>query len=766
MNGRIAGGVIAADRMGAPFSASAVLLSSPTGVDSQLTSSPSVTWSGTTVSQGRGMTHLDHGRPWRWLDMYYSVSSEELIGIDLEPVTLNEVELTCVEEIPGRGCDFTTGFFTAGRAVGADTLFVTKPASLGMTPTSPLPVRGGGSPILRFQPRSAGGLSFSVAASSGLYNAVGGDVWGLEAKPSIPGTPLSCAGGLSCRSGDTVQPIAVNSNEHVKVDLRLDTLYYYQPPAILLGARVTGGRVYLSAPPEAEVERLIPIDEEVKAELHIWNGPDICPAEVELFAAHDPNQTTLLRFPINPDAGIQSVSVLADDVVDRIVPIGQAVQFSVSAVAPACTTLAYEWDFGDDTTSTEKDPTHTYTTTGIYKPRVRVSCGSCPSSTVDAFADVGVFSIKMTSPSGDPTSADPEEIENSEFVFSGAGGVLKIPVAAEIEPSSLGSRVGENLRWRFDNGSRPDAIPAGSALSWDATWPTDASAGRGARNVARLNGYPQNNADFGRRLIQLEYVDAGEAVWSQTQTIELFFSKDDVASGRGVPNWFFYWGQVLPSTVSREYRKIPPTLASYGQFPAMVWWRYGRTFAYSKNEVRVFRPAAGQSRAIACAGIPVLTGIDLFISTLRHEKRHVEQMRSADGLVSTGSDGPWLNGWSWNGAHNHWAVGEDGVPGAPGDDNGFPGDDDLLLLDGPGELGANCLVGGVLTPSCADVPLFHLADPYQTWPQVWGQLPGGCEDENLIERDAYNHDLKNDKGYLASDWAAPGKQYRTEAYDD
>src|SRR5690606_24643781 len=99
------------------------------------------------------------------------------------------------------------------------------------------------------------------------------------------------------------------------------------PPPMLLGARVTTGRAYLSPPPEGALERTLSVDEELESELHIWNGPEVCPAEVELFAAHDPNEMTILRFPINRQAGIQSVTALVDGTTDRLVRVGQDVQF-------------------------------------------------------------------------------------------------------------------------------------------------------------------------------------------------------------------------------------------------------------------------------------------------------------------------------------------------------------------------------------------------------------------------------------------------------
>ncbi|MGI9601862.1 MAG: PQQ-dependent sugar dehydrogenase [Acidimicrobiales bacterium] len=52
-----------------------------------------------------------------------------------------------------------------------------------------------------------------------------------------------------------------------------------------------------------------------------------------------------------------------------------AVQFSASANDPDGDAISYDWDFGDGASSTQRNPSHTYTSEGTYQAQLRVTAG-------------------------------------------------------------------------------------------------------------------------------------------------------------------------------------------------------------------------------------------------------------------------------------------------------------------------------------------------------------------------------------------------------
>ena len=69
---------------------------------------------------------------------------------------------------------------------------------------------------------------------------------------------------------------------------------------------------------------------------------------------------------------IQNLAPTAHSINDQFVSVGLPVSFSGSGSDPEGDSISYEWDFGDNETSTEQAPTHTYADDGTYTVSFRV----------------------------------------------------------------------------------------------------------------------------------------------------------------------------------------------------------------------------------------------------------------------------------------------------------------------------------------------------------------------------------------------------------
>ena len=68
---------------------------------------------------------------------------------------------------------------------------------------------------------------------------------------------------------------------------------------------------------------------------------------------------------------------------------GQTIQFIDESTDPDGQIMSWEWDFGDGTTSTERNPTHTYETPGTYKVKLQVVDDDGASDMVEQEVNVG-----------------------------------------------------------------------------------------------------------------------------------------------------------------------------------------------------------------------------------------------------------------------------------------------------------------------------------------------------------------------------------------
>jgi hypothetical protein len=357
-----------------------------------------------------------------------------------------------------------------------------------------------------------------------------------------------------------------------------------------------------------------------------------------------------------------------------------------------------------------------------------------------------VAKVTIEKPTGDPVAAGSAD---NEFTYTGAAGEATIPVRAKIEPASAAGELSDKIRWSLVT------VPAGSTLSWNATWPGDTTKGRGATTNAKLTGLPNSNSQFGPRTVQMELVlDSGVAT-TETANIELFFERDAIASGSTAPNWFRFWLEAIGGRANTSYRGAG---TNFGEAPGMLRWSY--TTARDKTAIDIFDLARTADPGDACTtgGLKATTGIDTFEDTVRHENHHTVQIANADAVVGIVANTAWRFGWSWDISvpHNHWTVGPDGQPGVAGVDDDGDGTVDNHVLTGSGELGSG-----------DDVNLTDTGDPVLAWPKAFGPLPPLCWAGGFaIEDAAYDQEPDNEDSRANVDWANPGKQHRTISATD
>lgn len=80
------------------------------------------------------------------------------------------------------------------------------------------------------------------------------------------------------------------------------------------------------------------------------------------------------------DCGLRKPTVSASRAPTDSVKTGEAVMFTAAAADADGDTLTYAWDFGDGSTSSEANPTHTFTTVGEFTVKVTVGDGRFSTS--------------------------------------------------------------------------------------------------------------------------------------------------------------------------------------------------------------------------------------------------------------------------------------------------------------------------------------------------------------------------------------------------
>ena len=353
---------------------------------------------------------------------------------------------------------------------------------------------------------------------------------------------------------------------------------------------------------------------------------------------------------------------------------------------------------------------------------------------------VHVVKVELVTPSGDPVSAPSDSGDGqNEFTYSSdSPGVLTMNLKARVTPSDAALEIADSCVFRVE--SIGDSVKA-----WNAANPSGRAVSSGGSLIATVTytGLPKRNLNFGKKTASVMF----KGIVCDENNYEVFFPRDAAnhpGEEASTPNWFYYWGQV-----SGERNIVYAGSAGWdkqGEIKGMTQWSYdsipNKTLVYIYDEV----VTEGRPYSIG----EELSGIDMFMGTIIHEKKHIDQIARADSLLVTHGNDTFRYGWSWNQPlHNHWSAGNDrgwGVAGIDDDGNGLVDDATVRPPFEPG-LGD-------------DVSLDH--ENYVWWPAEWPlPVPNLCS--HPIESEAVNatNNAMDEHDNATRDWADPGKQHGT-----
>ena len=133
-----------------------------------------------------------------------------------------------------------------------------------------------------------------------------------------------------------------------------------------------------------------------------------------------------------------------------------AVTFAGAATDTDGSAITYRWDFGDGTSSTQPNPSHTYTTNGVYQARLQATSAGGTASSDPIPVTVGTPpTVAITSPA-DGTTFN----AGTSFTFTGTG----------FDPDTGTALTGTSLSWNVlflhDAHSHPGATGTGSSLTF------------------------------------------------------------------------------------------------------------------------------------------------------------------------------------------------------------------------------------------------------------------------------------------------------------
>ena len=283
-----------------------------------------------------------------------------------------------------------------------------------------------------------------------------------------------------------------------------------------------------------------------------------------------------------------------------------------------------------------------------------------------------------------------------------------------------------------------------SVMAWAAANPRGKATGNGGFLTASVafTGLPEFNLSFGAKKAKLMWRDRlyDEAIY------EVFFPRDARNKQAGIPNWMYYWRDLVPNSHLDYAGSSGSGLVA--EVVGMTRWNYVNVSMDDKTHICIYDEVVFKGRGNGVS--EEFSGIDVFVATVKHEECHIRQIRDADALLSTFGNDAFRFGWSWDvPVHNHWSKGGDGAWGeANVDDDGNRVVDDAVAFP-PFEPGHG-----------DDVSLEDKT--YNSWPSAWPYPNPNCR-IHPIENEAVNemNNAVNENDYATNDWADPGKQHNT-----
>ncbi len=223
---------------------------------------------------------------------------------------------------------------------------------------------------------------------------------------------------------------------------------------------------------------------------------------------------------------------------DFLVYRGKTGQLGVT-VEPASASGSVTFESVDPATATVSGTPPNLTVTGVSEGETSIKAKLNSSDCADK--DITVFSVAITTPNDDPVGSP--NATNERVFSTAATGILTVDCAATPNPNT--GRVqnflkNNKLRWTV-------GAVGGSALTWNSSWPGDATKGEDLSCTAQFSGLPANNSDFGLKQVMLEVlVDGSSVTATETTNIEVFYPGTATNHPGGTsthPNWFHYYKQ-------------------------------------------------------------------------------------------------------------------------------------------------------------------------------------------------------------------------------
>jgi hypothetical protein len=260
--------------------------------------------------------------------------------------------------------------------------------------------------------------------------------------------------------------------------------------------------------------------------------------------------------------------------------------------------FTYEWKFGDRATSNEQNPSHTYSTGGVYQAEVNVKCCNTPYTGVKDTCDIHVLSGIVIN---EPTLQFRPNVYKLSFNNSNH-------VKGKARPTTLPNCCHNLLDWDLDKVPTPDCNIRNNAegnLIWTQNWPANNRAwGPGDALNATINK-PRFGSD--------DLSTAGE-LQASIRIAKYFDGSDNATQHPGgiSPNWYYYWSNTRATYGTHVYN--PSITTDTIRYIGGAW--VAQISIISNDQYTC--PAGGDLGGIT------IDGIDNFAWGCRHEGRHVE----------------------------------------------------------------------------------------------------------------------------------------------